>query len=188
MRQPVSYGREHRDSDAGNHHGRLMAELVPRAGRPTIAEHPAFMVMLQAALAHYRCTLGELREDYWLHRLWRALASDPLLEGRVARHGIATVLLSGPGHGVPRQTERERERVERRVRERVAAETGRTPESFGVEIRWADEPVQVVRAASVSLLAQLLLGDPRWDDLSDYAADLAPVTVPVASPAAVAAA
>jgi hypothetical protein len=146
------------------------------------------MLMLQAALEHYRCTLGELREDYWMHRLWRALACDPVLEGRVARHGVATVLLTGPDHGPPDSRPRDRDRIEQRVRDRVAAETSRSLESFGVGIRWADEPIDVARAPSVSLLAQLLLGDSRWEDLSPYAADLTPVMVPVASPAAVAAA
>jgi hypothetical protein len=165
-----------------------MALPAPCTERPTIAEHPAFMLMLRAALAHYRCTLGELREDYWLHRLWRALTADPLLEGRIARQGVATVLLTGSEYGPPESSELSRARLERHVRDRVAAETGRTLESFGVGIQWADEPVAVSRAPSVSLLAQLLLGDSRWDDLAPYAGDLAPVMVPVATAEAVAAA
>jgi hypothetical protein len=156
-----------------------MPVLTPRLPRPALAEHPAFMLMLMVALERLHCTLGEVRDDYWLVRAWRAIGADPMLSGRVARVGLGHALLTGPAFGAAPASTQERQRWQRRLEQRVQTETGRLPDELGVEIRWAEAPVQVKPAAVRSLLAQVVEGDPRWEDLARYAADLTPVTVPV---------
>lgn len=156
-----------------------MPILRSRAPRPSLDEHPEFAVMLAVTLEHFRCTLGEVREDYWLGRVWRALAGDPVLVGRVARKGVAQVLLTGPGYGAPPASQQERERCRLYVQDRIEADTGRSAQALGVAIRWAEAPVTVMPAPVVSLLAQVVVGDPRWDDLGPYAGDLGVIQVPV---------
>lgn len=160
-----------------------MPILTSRAPSPTLAEHPEFAVMLVVTLEHFHCTLGEVREDYWLGRVWRAVAGDPALAGRVARAGAAKVVLTGPSYGVPPASVRERERLCRHVKARIEADTGRTAQALGVAIRWAKGPVAVTMASVASLLAQTVGGDPRWGDLGPYAEDFAVVQVPVSDPA-----
>ncbi len=80
---------------------RLMPLLTSRAPRPVLSDHPEFALMLLATLQHFRCTLGEVREDYWMGRVWRALTGDPALQGRVALQGVSTILLTGAGYDVP---------------------------------------------------------------------------------------
>lgn len=157
-----------------------MSLLTPHGPRPSLAEHPAFSLMLAAALERFHCTLGEVRDDYWLGRAWRALAGDPALRGRVARVGVGSVLLTGPGFGAAPASLRERARWRRHVQERLAADTGHTPDSLGMAVRFAEGPVEVAEGCVRSLLAQTVAGDPRWDDLASYAADLEAVVVPVA--------
>jgi len=156
-----------------------MPVLRSRAPRPSLDEHPEFAVMLAVTLEHFRCTLGEVREDYWLGRVWRALAGDPALVGRVARKGVSRVLLTGPGYGAPPASLKERARWRLHVQDRIAADTGHSAPALGVAIRWAEGPVTVMPAAVVSLLAQVVVGDPRWDDLAPYAGDLGVIQVPV---------
>lgn len=157
-----------------------MPLLASRAPRPALSEHPGFALMLTVALERFHCTLAEIREDYWLGRIWRALAGDPVLAGRVARRGVTTVLLTGPECGPPPRQARERERWERHVAARIAADTGRPLEAWELLVRWSQAPIEVQPASVRSLLAQALEGDQRWGDLARYAADLAPVTFPVA--------
>lgn len=153
--------------------------LTSRAPSPTLAEHPAFALMLAVTLEHFRCTLGEVREDYWLSRVWRALTGDPVLVGRVARSGVSVVALTGTGYGVPPASAHERRQWRLHVLDRIEADTGRTAQALGVAIRWAQGPVKVTAAPTVSLLAQVLIGDPRWGDLGSYAGDLGVIQVPV---------
>ena len=157
-----------------------MSRLASRAPRPPLAEHPALMLMLLATMERFHCTLGEVREDYWLGRAWRALAGDPALVGRVARVGLGNVLLTGPGHGPMPGSARERARWRRHVLERLAVDTAHTPDSLDLSIGFADQAVEVAEGCTLSLLAQTVVDDPRWDDLTSYASDLAPVVVPVA--------
>jgi hypothetical protein len=156
-----------------------MPVLTPCLPRPALAEHPAFMLMLLVTLERLHCTLGEVREDYWLVRVWRAIGADPLLAGRVARVGLGHALLTGPNFGPAPASQHDRDRWRLRLEQRVQTETGRTPDAWGVEIRWADAPVEVRPARVRSLLAQAVEGDARWEDLSRYASDLTPVTIPV---------
>jgi len=156
-----------------------MPILTPRLPRPALAEHPAFMLMLLATLERLHCTLGEVREDYWLVRAWRAIGADPMLSGRVARVGLGHALVTGPAYGPAPAGAQERARWQRRLEQRVQAETGHRLDELGVEVRWAEAPVQVRPAAVRSLLAKAVEGDPRWEDLTRYASDLTPVTVPV---------
>ncbi len=139
--------------------------------------------MLAVALERYRCTLGEVREDYWLGRLWRALTSDPALRGRVARSGVSTVLLTGPEYGPAPTDGRERARWSLYAQDRIEADTGRTATALGVALRWAEQPVTVVASPCVSLLAQTALADARWASLAAYAGDLSVIQVPVAEAA-----
>lgn len=156
-----------------------MTVLSPRLPRPALAEHPAFMLMLLVTLERLHCTLGEVREDYWLVRAWRAIGADPMLSGRVARVGLGHALLTGPAYGPAPTLAPERGRWQHRLEERVKAETGHSLDELGIEIRWAESAVQVRSASVRSLLAKEVDGDPRWEDLTLYAADLTPVTVPV---------
>jgi hypothetical protein len=156
-----------------------MSVLASRAPRPSLDEHPEFAVMLAVTLERFRCTLGEVREDYWLGRVWRALAGDPVLVGRVARTGVARVLLAGPGYGAPPASQQERARWRLHVHDRIETDTGRSAQALGVAIRWAEGPIAVMPAPVLSLLAQVVLGDPRWDDLGPYAGDLGVIQVPV---------
>lgn len=157
-----------------------MPLLTSRAPRPALSDHPEFAMMLAVTLERLRCTLGEVREEYWLGRVWRALAGDPALKGRVARLGVGTILVTGPTYGVAPASAKERERWRLRVEMRVEADTGRRVRALGLHIRSGQGPVAIAVAAVVPLLAQAVAGDARWGDLSAYAPDLAPVFVPVA--------
>lgn len=159
-----------------------MSLLASRAPRPALAEHPAFALMLLATLERFHCTMEEVREDYWLGRVWRALGTDPALRGRVARRGVTTILLTGPGYGPPPESPREMDRWRKRVGLRIEVDTGLPSQARELWIRWAEGPVEVRPNAVRSLIAQVALDDPRWGDLSPWAADLAPVVVPVALP------
>jgi hypothetical protein len=157
-----------------------MPLLASRAPCPSLAEHPEFPLMLLATLERFHCTLAEVREDYWQGRVWRALAGDPALEGRVARVGVGNVLLTAPGRGPMSADRRERVRWRLHVHERLVADTGRASDVLGVAIECAEERIEVGEACVRSLLAQAIGHDPRWMDLSSYADDLAPVIFPVA--------
>jgi len=158
---------------------RLMPLLTSRAPRPVLSDHPEFALMLLATLQHFRCTLGEVREDYWMGRVWRALTGDPALQGRVARQGVSTILLTGAGYDVPPASAKERDRWRLHVQQRVAADTGRSLRALGILLQWATGPVVVQRARVVSLIAQAVDRGPRWGDLAAWVGDLAPVVVPV---------
>jgi hypothetical protein len=134
--------------------------------------------MLQATLDRFHCTLGEVREDYWLGRAWRALAGDPMLAGRVARFGAGSALITGPGFTALPAWARAHWRLQ--VQERLVADTGRAPNGLGMVVRFAERDVVIAEACVRSLLAQAVVGDPRWDDLEPYADDLAVVVAPVA--------
>lgn len=164
-----------------------MPLLTSRAPRLTLAEHPEFPLMLAVALDRFHCTLREIREDYWHNRIWRALSNDPELQGFVARQGLHTVLLTGPGGGMPPKTLAERERRELHARCRIAADTRRLPEGWGLQLRWAEGPVTVQTIAAQSLLSQVVSGDHRWMNLEAYKADLAPVRLPACTAESVAA-
>ncbi len=157
-----------------------MSSIVSRAPRPALSEHPEFAMMVAVALERFHCTLGEIREDYWLGRLWRALAGDPALAGRVARSGVAVVLLTGPRFGPGPDSALARELWRRYALERIRADTGHTADALGVALQWASQPVRARSAPVLSLLAQALLDDARWGDLTAYAGDLSAVDVPVA--------
>lgn len=154
--------------------------LVSRAPRPALPEHPEFVFMVQAAMERFHCTIGELREDYWLGRAWRALVADPTLAGRVARVGIADVLILGPRRGPAPGHPAERAAWARQIVERILVDTAHDPRRLGVSLRFAEEPVDVAEGCVVSLLAQAIRATPRWDDLDRFAGDLAPVVIPVA--------
>ena len=154
-----------------------MALLTCAPGR-TLVDHPEFPLMLARTLDRFHCTLPEVREDYWLGRAWRALAVDDALRGRVARLGISQVLITGPGFTAS-ATGRERQRWLERVRERVRVDTSHTLEALGLEVRFAEAPVEVAQGCILSLLAQTVAGDDRWDDIRAYAGDLTAVIMPV---------
>jgi hypothetical protein len=155
--------------------------LPPLCPRPALADHPEFAMMLAVALERFHCTLGEVREDYWNGRLWRALTQDPVLKGRVARGGVATVLLIGPDGGPPPGSEAERERWRLYTEERIIADLGRSALELEVGIKWAEGRLTVTTATVKSIIAQAVEGDPRWHDLGRYAGDLSAVVIPVAS-------
>jgi hypothetical protein len=67
-------------------------------------------------------------------RIWRALAADPALAGRVRRDRGA-VVLSGPAGGPPPSSAKERRRWEIHVRLRLVAEFGEAA-AAGAVIRW----------------------------------------------------
>lgn len=137
--------------------------------------------MVTAALQRYHCTIGELREDYWLNRAWRALVGDAALQARVARAGIADVLVLSPGGGAAPTHPAERARLARRIVERIVADTAHDPARLGVTLLFAESTVQLAEGCVTSLLAQTIHADPtRWTDLGRYAADLEPVILPVA--------
>jgi hypothetical protein len=158
-----------------------MPLLSSRAPRPALADHPEFPLMLAATLGRFHCTLGEIREDYWQGRIWRALSEDPELEGRVARYGVSTVLLFGRDAGAPPASARERDRFERYVRCRITADTKRLPEGWGLTLCWAEGPAAIQTMTARSLLAQTVTGDSRWMNLEDYKADLSPILMPACS-------
>jgi hypothetical protein len=147
---------------------------------PALHQHPEFPLMLLAALERFRCTLADVREDYWLLRTWRALAADPALAGRVARVGIGDVLLTAPGYGAMPADRRLRAHWCLHVHERLAVECGRATDLLRIGIGFAEEPVEVGEACVRSLLAQALVEDARWTDLGRYVLELDPVIVPVA--------
>lgn len=136
--------------------------------------------MLACTLERFRCTLAEIREDYWLGRAWRALSTDPALKSRVARVGNGNILLTGPHFGPALPGNRERERWRARVLERLVVDTGRTAEGLDLEIRFAEDPIEITLGSMHSLIAQVVISDRRWHSLQPYAADLAPVMLPVA--------
>jgi hypothetical protein len=145
-----------------------------------LPEHPEFIFMVQAALDRFHCTIGELREDYWLGRAWRALMADAAVQGRVARAGIADVLVLGPQRGPAPDHPAERAAWARRIVERIIADTAHDPRLLGVTLRFAEEPVEVAEGCVVSLLAQAVRVHPRWQNLGPWAADVEPVVIPVA--------
>jgi hypothetical protein len=159
--------------------------LVPRAPRPALPDHPEFPFMVTAALQRYHCTIGELREDYWLNRAWRALMADAALKDRVARAGIAGVLVVSPGGGAAPTHPAERARLACQIVERIVADTAHDPARLGVTLQFAEAAVQLGEGCVASLLAQTVRADPtRWADLGRYADDLEPVIIPVALAAA----
>jgi len=157
-----------------------MTALPSRAPHPPLSEHPEFAMMLAVTLERFHCTLGEVREDYWMGRAWRALAGDPVLEGRVARSGMGTALLTGAAYGVAPLSETERAVVSLHARDRILADCGRVPESLGLEIRWTDRALNVLHSPHRALVAQVVRDDHRWLDLDRYAEDLVEVVIPVA--------
>jgi len=158
-----------------------MSRLISRAPRPPLSEHPAFALMLLATLERFRCTMGEVREDYWLNRAWRALSGDPELAGRVARFGMGSAMVTGGDFAAASTDRAERARWRLRVLERLQVDTGHAPDQLGMALVFAEDPIGVAPGRMHSLLAQAIEGDPRFDGLGAYADDLAPVIVPVAS-------
>ncbi len=156
-----------------------MMTVTSRAPHPSLAEHPGFMVMLLVALQRFHCTLGEVKEDYWLNRAWRALTGDPALGGRVARVATGSVLICGTGFGAAPEERRARATWRSKVQARLLADTGRTSDELGMAIVYAGAPVTVANGLMRSLLAQVVETDPRFEELGRYAEDLAPVVVPV---------
>jgi hypothetical protein len=154
--------------------------LVSLAPSPTLVDHPEFPFMVVCTLERFRCTLAEIREDYWMGRAWRALSGDPALKGRVARIGVAHVLVTGADYGPILPSARERERWSQRVADRVLADTNHTIESLGLSIVFAEQRVTVGEGCLLSLIAQTVGRDPCWQDLSSYTHDLGPVLVNVA--------
>lgn len=157
-----------------------MKRLVSLAPRPALAEHPAFLLMLQATLERFHCTLGEVREDYWLGRAWRALTGDPALRGRVARVATGSILVTGAGHGPAPGARRARGAWRMHIQQRLLIDTGHTADQLGIAIVYAESAVGIAEGRMHSLLAQAIAGDPRWEGLGPFADDLAPVVVPVA--------
>ena len=157
-----------------------MARLFARAPHPALSEHAEFAMMLTVTMERYRVSLAEIREDYWLIRAWRALVGDPSLAGRVARIGVANLLITGARFGPAPVTPGARARLRRRAVARLRLDTGRTPDALGMAVQFADGPGTVGEIRVRSVLAQTVAGDPRWADLTPYAADLAPVLVSVA--------
>ena len=129
--------------------------------------------MLVCTLEHFRCTLAEVRQDYWLGRAWRALAGDPAIRGGVARYGIGNILIHGP-------IGRDRDAYKQLVADRILADTQHTLESLDLSIEFAESRVTLGEGCMLSLLAQTVVQQGRWQDLPRYAADLSPVIVPVA--------
>lgn len=156
-----------------------MTTPTSRAPHPSLAEHPGFMVMLLVALQRFHCTLGEVKEDYWLNRAWRALTGDPALAGRVARVATGSVLICGAGYGAAPESRRQRATWRMRVQQRLIADTGRTSDELGMAIVFAGASVSVADGLMRSLLAQVVETDPRFEGLGRYAEDLTPVVVPV---------
>lgn len=160
-----------------------MPTLISRAPRPALTDHPAFAFMVTATLERFHCTLGEVREDYWLGRAWRALTGDPVLAGRVARVGVGSVLITGPGYGPAPASGRELASWRLHVLERIVVDTGHSAEGLGMAVGFAEVQLAVEQGCMLSLLAQTVAGDQRWGDLAPYAGDLSPVSVPVSHPA-----
>jgi hypothetical protein len=136
--------------------------------------------MVVCTLQRYRCTLMEVREDYWLGRAWRALSSDPVLKGRVARIGVGNILITGASHGPALPSGRERDRLHQLVHDRVMADTNHTLDSLGLAVLFAEQRATIGEGCMLSLIAQTVGRGSRWQDLRDYAHDLSPVVVPVA--------
>jgi hypothetical protein len=160
-----------------------MTHVTSRAPRPSLAEHPGFMVMLLVAIERFHCTLGEVREDYWLNRAWRALAGDPALRGRVARVATGSVVICGEHFGAAPEPRAERAAWRMRVQQRLLVDTGHAAEELGMAIVFATAPVTVADGLMRSLLAQVVEADPRFEGMGRYAGDLEPVIVPVAQAA-----
>lgn len=160
-----------------------MTHVASQAPRPALAEHPGFLVMLLVAIERFHCTLGEVKEDYWLNRAWRALTGDPALRGRVARVATGSVVICGEGFGASPEDRRERATWRMRVQQRLLADTGRTAEELGMAIVYATAPITVAEGLMRSLLAQVVETDPRFEGMGRYAGDLMPVAVPVAQAA-----
>ena len=129
--------------------------------------------MLVCTLEHFRCTLAEVRQDYWLGRAWRALTGDPSLRGMVARYGIGNILILGA-------TGRDRDDWKQKAARRILADTQHTIESLDLSIGFAESRVTMGEGCMLSLLAQTVVQQGHWQDLHRYAADLSPVIVPVA--------
>jgi len=155
----------------------MMTSLAPH---PALPDHPEFALMVQVALERFGCDIAELREDYWLGRAWRALAGDPTLKGRVARVGMADVLIMGPRQGPAPADAGERGVWRLHVEERIQADTGHPARDLGMGVRFAEQPVDRAYGRFVSLLARAIRGDRRWSDLERYEEDLAAVLVPLA--------
>lgn len=158
----------------------LMSLLVSCAPQPALAEHPEFALMLACTLDRFHCTLAEVREDYWIGRAWRALTHDRSLATRVARVGVCNIMVTGPGYSSAPMSARDRDRWQMRVMSRLVVDTGRSADALGLELRFAETPVEIARGSMLSLISQTVAGDPRWQDLTPFAADLSPVQVPVA--------
>ncbi len=155
----------------------MLPSLAPR---PALPDHPEFPFMVQAALERWSCTIAELREDYWLGRAWRALVGDPTLKGRVARVGLADVLVMGPRQGPAPTDGTERMAWRMQIEERIMADTGHAAADLGITVRFAGEPVDLAYGRFLSLLARAARGDHRWKDLDAYEDDLSAVLVPLA--------
>lgn len=155
----------------------MLPSLAPR---PALPDHPEFPFMVQAALERWSCTIAELREDYWMGRAWRALVADPGLKGRVARVGLADVLVMGPRHGAAPADGTERTAWRMQIEERIMADTGHAAADLGITVRFAGEPVDLAYGRFLSLLARAVRGDRRWKDLEPYEDDLSAVLVPLA--------
>ncbi len=155
----------------------MLPSLAPH---PALPEHPEFPFMVQAALERFGGTIAELREDYWWGRAWRALAGDPELKGRVARIGLADVLVMGPRHSAAPTDGTERMAWRMQIEERIMTDTGHAAADLGITVWFAEEPVELAFGRFVSLLARTVRGDRRWKDLDRYQDDLAAVLVPVA--------
>lgn len=155
----------------------MLPSLAPR---PALPDHPEFPLMVQAALERWSCTIAELREDYWLGRAWRALAEDPTLKGRVARVGLADVLVMGPRHGPAPTDGTERMAWRMQIEERVMADTGHAAADLGIGVRFASASVDLAYGRFVSLIARAVRGDRRWSDLDRYEDDLSAVLMPLA--------
>ncbi len=155
----------------------MLSSLAPH---PALPDHPEFPLMIQVALERFGCTIAELREDYWLGRAWRSLVGDPTLKGRVARVGMADVLVMGPRQGPAPVDGTERMAWRMQVEERIMLDTGHAAADLGITVWFAEEPVDLAYGRFVSLLARAIRGDRRWKDLDRYEDDLSAVLVPVA--------
>lgn len=71
--------------------------------------------------------------------IWRALATDPALAGRVHCDVRGAVVLTGREGGAAPRSQKERRRWELHVRLRLVAELGETA-AAALEIRWAERP------------------------------------------------
>ncbi len=155
----------------------MLSSLAPH---PALPDHPEFPMMIQVALERFGCTIAELREDYWLGRAWRSLMGDPTLQGRVARVGMADVLVMGPRQGPAPLDGTERMAWRMQVEERIMTDTLHAAGDLGMSVRFASDPVDLAYGRFVSLLARAVRGDRRWHDLDRYEDDLTAVLIPLA--------